>query len=149
MSSMITGTLGRRAAARRERAKTASRACTLEKFCPSLEDEATNSARPQQASDVALQGCLPQSLMHLRLAPQHRTREGTPEVRFHERAINAAPLPKRRPVSSAALRTPFRSEPTAAEPTFGDRPLTTKVLQEKAFGAIVGCGQPSREGVAH
>ena len=74
VSSMITGTLCRRVAAGRERAKAASRACTLEKLSIDGEYEATTSARPYQPSDVALQGCQGQSLMHLRLASERKTR---------------------------------------------------------------------------
>ena len=38
----------------------------------------TNSAGPQQASSVALQGRMRQSLIHLRYAPERMTREGNP-----------------------------------------------------------------------
>ena len=48
VSSMITGTLGWRAAANMERAKAASRARTLEKFCPPMEGSKPPTLRDRQ-----------------------------------------------------------------------------------------------------
>ena len=95
VSSMISGTLGWRAAARRERAKAPSRACTLEKLLSvDGEYEATNSVRPQQASNLAQQGRLRQSLIHLRLQPERKTCEGTPRA-------STVPLPSHQRGSAA------------------------------------------------
>ena len=135
-SSMITVTLGRRAAARREQAKAASRACTLEKCRPSME-----STRPPTLRDRnrpltwrCRAGCAKASNTCGWRPNARHVRVRQERVRFHCRAINAA--------SAAQENFRARGTCTLSCPTRGSRRTRSLCGSCPALSGAEGCSKP-------